>query len=233
MDEEHSSASADNNTPEKVRYRYDEGGDKNVEYEGDEAEDGEIRSPEMVRPAPEISNRSPSEPLIHPVGEKSPEEEEAETVEVLHELHGESSIPRVTVNVHVGTEEVAAGGYGSGPHVLENCGNSNVDQLEQDGPTPVVGLGKRSREDRSPPSSGSMQGPPLRGFSQNIPSGEFSFDLNRPNADISYSFGDLMEENSHSQPVVNPEKVVTDTRSTRPPEFSAGQGSTPTDSDQG
>ncbi|MFS8031269.1 hypothetical protein Hanom_Chr17g01543821 [Helianthus anomalus] len=193
MDGENSSADSDNNSPKKVRNRYFEGGDNNVECVEDEVEDGEVRSPEIVRPAPETSNRSSSEPSIQPVSEKSPEVEEVETVEMLHEMHGESSIPRVTVNVPVGPEEVAAGCYGSGPQHLENCGNSKVDQLEQDGPTPIVGIGKRSREDRSPPSTCSMQGPPIRGFSQNTSSGDFSFDLNRPNADNSFSFRDQTE----------------------------------------
>ncbi|MFS7985308.1 hypothetical protein Hanom_Chr11g00996951 [Helianthus anomalus] len=44
----------------------------------------------------------------------------------------------------------------SGPDVGVPQPNS---ELGEDGPTPIISLGKRNRDDRSPPSIGSMQGP--------------------------------------------------------------------------
>ncbi|MFS8012508.1 hypothetical protein Hanom_Chr14g01321711 [Helianthus anomalus] len=47
------------------------------------------------------------------------------------------------------------------------------------GPTPAA-LGKRARDTRSPPSSGSMEGPPSRLFCPCSDSGSHPFDLNTP-----------------------------------------------------
>ncbi|MFS7918322.1 hypothetical protein Hanom_Chr03g00199631 [Helianthus anomalus] len=49
-----------------------------------------------------------------------------------------------------------------------------------DGPTPYINLGKRYREDRSPPSIGSTQGPSQKLFGQSVRLDSVSLDLNSP-----------------------------------------------------
>ncbi|MFS7889478.1 hypothetical protein Hanom_Chr00s000004g01607461 [Helianthus anomalus] len=51
-------------------------------------------------------------------------------------------------------------------------------EMAGDGPTPLVNLGKRNRLDRSPPSSGSTQGPPQRSFFHPNGSNQDQLDLN-------------------------------------------------------
>ncbi|KAJ0804122.1 putative RNA recognition motif domain, nucleotide-binding alpha-beta plait domain superfamily [Helianthus annuus] len=115
MDGDISSTESDHNSPEKVGNRFFEGGDNNDGYEEDEVEEGEVRSLEIIRPTPVTTKRSSSEPLLEPVCEKSPEVGKVETVKMLHEVHGESSIPMESINVSVGPEVVAAGCYDRGP----------------------------------------------------------------------------------------------------------------------
>ncbi|KAM0047199.1 hypothetical protein Hdeb2414_s0009g00325641 [Helianthus debilis subsp. tardiflorus] len=154
----------------------------------DEVEEGEIRSLVLNSSVPEEVNRPPSEPLSEPVNDQSPVNERLgpdrsramdgdneESVPVgLHEVHGESS--------NHNSENVAAGSYDCGPY-HKGVNNINlVDHLDQEGPTPHIGLGKRNRANRSPPSSDSMQGPPIKSFYQAPDPDDYSFDLNRPSS---------------------------------------------------
>ncbi|MFS7994484.1 hypothetical protein Hanom_Chr12g01106611 [Helianthus anomalus] len=144
----------------------------------DEVEDGEIRSPIHKSPVPVVVLRSPSEPPSMPVDDRSPVNDTLDT-ERLHELHGNPTNLKEVINGSEIPEKVAAGVTDGGPHLKGSSvfglgshdqavnGSGPVDQLMNDGPTPIIGLEKRSREDRSPPSTGSMQGPPIRGFSHN------------------------------------------------------------------
>ncbi|MFS7896402.1 hypothetical protein Hanom_Chr00s004632g01724261 [Helianthus anomalus] len=157
----------------------------------DEVEDGEIRSPIHKSPVPEVVPRSPPESPSIPVDDRSQENVTLDT-ERLHEVHGIPTILKEVINESEIPEKVAAGATDGGPrleglsvdglgsHDKSVNGSGPVDQLLNDGPTPIFGLGKRSREDRSPPSSGSMQGPPIRGFHHYPLPGELSFDLNNP-----------------------------------------------------
>ncbi|MFS7977040.1 hypothetical protein Hanom_Chr10g00899531 [Helianthus anomalus] len=153
----------------------------------DDVEEGEIRSPEVAISAPEKEVRSSSEPQKDPVHEPSPDNEEMDNVRVLHEMHGECSIPKEPNNNYEGTDGMEAGDFVGGPQLQEERDFGFVDQSKQDGPTPMAGLGKRNRANRSPPSSGSMQGPPTRGYNQDPITDELPFDLNRPSI-VSGSF---------------------------------------------
>ncbi|MFS7953580.1 hypothetical protein Hanom_Chr07g00620421 [Helianthus anomalus] len=164
------------------------GGEDDCNME-DEVEDGKIRSLEQKSPVPVVEGRSPSVSPMDLVTDQSPEYEKSDP-ERLHEVHVESSNLKVFINGIVESENVAAGVNECGPHPNGACGNTLVDQISKDDPTPLVRLGKRNRANRSPPSFGSMQGPPTRSFYQDCASDEFSFDLNRPTSD----FGTLSGE---------------------------------------
>ncbi|MFS7989644.1 hypothetical protein Hanom_Chr11g01049321 [Helianthus anomalus] len=154
----------------------------------DEVEEGEIRSPILRSPVSEGNIRSPSEPPSAPTNVRSPLIEklvfersrdmvggiEEPGDNELHGVHGES-------HGH-NSENVAADFLEDGPHLKEVNINNSVDQLFQEGPTPLTGLRKRNRADRSPPSSGSQQGPPSKSFYQDPSPENFSFDLNRPSS---------------------------------------------------
>ncbi|KAJ0714174.1 putative RNA recognition motif domain, nucleotide-binding alpha-beta plait domain superfamily [Helianthus annuus] len=171
------------------------GGDEEVVNMVDEVEEGEIRSPVRKSPVPEECSRPPSDPPSDPVIDRSPlrvnldaeksrdmfvDIEEPVSIGV-HGLHGEHdvSIPEI----------LAANLNGSGPRAKGVNNNHIVDHSAKDGPTPLTGLGKRNRADRSPPSSGSQQGPPLKSFFQDPTPEDISFDLNRPSLSAENSAG--------------------------------------------
>ncbi|MFS7980751.1 hypothetical protein Hanom_Chr10g00942951 [Helianthus anomalus] len=148
-------------------------------------EEGEVRSSEPNQPVPEVVSQQ--SPVSQPNPEFGKPSEDVRLVyeESVHGLHGEHSFPKESVNKvnKVGTVELAAGKSNGGSQYQDVREDPLVDPVHQDGPTPSVGLGKRSRAHRSPPSSGSMQGPPTRGFYQNPDNEDFSFDLNRPSVE--------------------------------------------------
>ncbi|MFS7933322.1 hypothetical protein Hanom_Chr04g00378391 [Helianthus anomalus] len=162
----------------------------------DEVEEGEIRSPEESVPSPEKvldNERSLNEdPQKFVVREQSPCPDTLDNERMLHEnigeMHEEFSIPR---KPNFNNEEVksrAAEEFNDGPIMQEEREGNTMDNNYQFGPTPIVGLGKRSRAFRSPPSAGSMQGPPSRGFFQDPIAGDHRIDLNRPlSASVSIS----------------------------------------------
>ncbi|MFS7932557.1 hypothetical protein Hanom_Chr04g00369221 [Helianthus anomalus] len=162
----------------------------------EEAEEGEIRSPGLNSPMPEEGDRPPSEPPSKSVFEQSLEGEKLGQVGSreahgefeksghtgMHEVHGEVYTQQEDNNGSVFPENVEVGSNFCGPHHVGASGSKLVDHLDQVGPTPIIGLGKRNRDNRSPPSSGSMQGPPLKSLyhDPNPDDTSFSFDLNRP-----------------------------------------------------
>ncbi|MFS7902071.1 hypothetical protein Hanom_Chr01g00006971 [Helianthus anomalus] len=168
----------------------------------DEVEDGEIRSPATPASSPEKEDRPSSGDQDVPrvetqkvsVHEKSPSFEKADNERLLHDerggLHGESTYPREYYHNNERNKVLAAEKVTGGPNLQEERGCNFVDQINQFGPTPISGLGKRSRDVRSPPSSGSMQGPPNRAFAQDPPAANPRFDLNRP----SYTSDSLNDE---------------------------------------
>ncbi|MFS7964862.1 hypothetical protein Hanom_Chr08g00755331 [Helianthus anomalus] len=144
----------------------------------DEVVDGEIRSPILNSPVPEKDTRPPLKPPSEPITEKSLDNERSGLDEPRglfgeyeksdpvgqNELHGESFSQHEVINMSMDTENVAAA-Y-CGPHIVGDSGSNVEVHLDKEGPTPTIGLGKRSRDNRSPPSSGSMQGPPVKCFYQ-------------------------------------------------------------------
>ncbi|MFS7965737.1 hypothetical protein Hanom_Chr09g00765691 [Helianthus anomalus] len=88
-----------------------------------------------------------------------------------NDLHGEENMTANKVcnnegdlGNRDGPIKKGGGYYGpneSGPDVGVSQPNF---ELGEDGPTPIISLGKRNRDDRSPPSTGSMQGPSQKIF---------------------------------------------------------------------
>ncbi|KAJ0547332.1 hypothetical protein HanIR_Chr08g0371011 [Helianthus annuus] len=178
--------------------------DQNME---DDVEDGEIRSPEVVIPSPEKvfrpSSDHPSDPPSVSIHEQPLDFEKSDNNVGLHEkygdVQGECSMPRESKNIYDGIDALAAGNVG-GLNRMEERECPFVDQLNQDGPTPLVGLGKRNRDNRSPPSSGSMEGPPNRGFFQH-PLGDPPFDLNRPSSPTDSRSQEILGDDRHGESV--------------------------------
>ncbi|MFS7889477.1 hypothetical protein Hanom_Chr00s000004g01607451 [Helianthus anomalus] len=113
-------------------------------------------------------------------------------------LHGEEALHEAFNDI-LGNGNKAAEVPGYGPQILEERDYPILNNSIAEGPTPATGLGKRSRDVRSPPSTGSMQGPPLRNFDHCFGSDEPSFDLIRPvtcprSADGEGSGSKLMQE---------------------------------------
>ncbi|MFS7922303.1 hypothetical protein Hanom_Chr03g00247511 [Helianthus anomalus] len=160
MDGDKSTADLEHNSPGKFEDRFSEGGGDYDCNSVDEVEDGEISSPVINSPTPEPGHRSLSEPQMDTGNEKSPEVEKMETEKPVHVVHGDPSSPRESNNATVGPEVVATERSACGSQDQAVNGISRVDQLMKESPIPIIGLRKRSREDRSPPSSGSMQGHP-------------------------------------------------------------------------
>ncbi|MFS8002679.1 hypothetical protein Hanom_Chr13g01204911 [Helianthus anomalus] len=174
----------------------------------DDTEEGEIRSPVRDMPLPETED-DPAQ--VQPV-----EAEKLNNDEALHgnygDNHGEHSAPRESDNVF---EEIAglAAESGGGPNIMEERETQSGVKKNPDGPTPSIGLGKRNRDTRSPPSTGSMQGPPNRCFFQNPPADPL-FDLNRPsNSHVSLNSLDGREIHQdhtvQADPAPQPEPDVT------------------------
>ncbi|KAJ0917795.1 putative RNA recognition motif domain, nucleotide-binding alpha-beta plait domain superfamily [Helianthus annuus] len=173
-----------------VRETAGESGGTNVENRNmeNDIEDGEIRSPSVVikspvketRQSPFQSSDQPSVPNI----EASVGIEISDVNMGLHEkageVHGECSMPRESNYFNNGVTGMTAEVLGDNTTFVER-GNPLTDQVDHDGPTPIVGLGKRNRNLRSPPSSESMEGPPVRGFCHES-TGDTLFDLNRPSS---------------------------------------------------
>ncbi|MFS8014324.1 hypothetical protein Hanom_Chr15g01343221 [Helianthus anomalus] len=100
----------------------------------------------------------------------------------VHDLHGEVEVTDQSPssnNETVGPKEVSGEELNNGP-----CVTPLVNTVQQPngpsmdlGPTPFTALGKRPRNFRSSPSTGSMQGPPTR-LSCHRSSDDCSFDLN-------------------------------------------------------
>ncbi|MFS7951760.1 hypothetical protein Hanom_Chr07g00598931 [Helianthus anomalus] len=82
----------------------------------------------------------------------------------------EENLKKSNVSGKDGPNEINVGEYKSGP------GND----LFSDGPTPFLNLGKRNRDDQSPPSIGSIQGPTQCLFYQPNNSEYVPLDLNTP-----------------------------------------------------
>ncbi|MFS7980096.1 hypothetical protein Hanom_Chr10g00935341 [Helianthus anomalus] len=149
------------------------GDNRNTE---EDIEDGEIRSPEVVIQSPgREGGKSASDVLDHPeisIHEEPAVVEESDNNVFLHgkhgEVHGEVPLPRESNRISEDNINLAAGNVG-GPNRTEERDCPFVDQVNQEGPTPLIGLGKRNRDNRSPPSSGSMEGPPVRGFCHDPP----------------------------------------------------------------
>ncbi|MFS7908128.1 hypothetical protein Hanom_Chr01g00079551 [Helianthus anomalus] len=140
----------------------------------DEREDGEIWSPVAAKSSPEKE-----------AGQSHEQPVEVETLnndEGLHgdygDSHGVYVTPRESTKRYEGYVGRAADND-TGPNMVEEREIQSRNMSNPDGPTPLVGLGKRNRDTRSPPSSGSMQGPPNRVFFQDPPADPL-FDLNRP-----------------------------------------------------
>ncbi|KAM0027520.1 putative RNA recognition motif domain, nucleotide-binding alpha-beta plait domain superfamily [Helianthus debilis subsp. tardiflorus] len=150
QNEEGSGASSDGDTSEE--------GD-NME---DDTEEGEIKSPAANVPVPENIVRSTSAAQVG--HEESPDNEPLGNLESLHAVHGEIKSPSNFNKVNTCTLNVAATTSNSGPQQLVEKENDYLDNVNQYGPTPITGLGKRNRDVRSPPSTDSMVGPPTRGF---------------------------------------------------------------------
>ncbi|MFS8010980.1 hypothetical protein Hanom_Chr14g01303431 [Helianthus anomalus] len=143
--------SDDESTDESDGNSIDGGSEDGCNME-DEVEDGEIRYPILKSPVPVVEVRPPSEPPSAPVNDRSPEIETLDT-EWLHDLHGNPTNPKEVINGSVIPEKEAAGVNDGGSHLKGTCVSGLVDQLIDDGPTPMVGLGKRNRANRSPPST--------------------------------------------------------------------------------
>ncbi|KAJ0592819.1 hypothetical protein HanHA300_Chr03g0089561 [Helianthus annuus] len=157
----------------------------------EDTEEGEIR--------PDAKN---GEDLRSPEVEESPEEErllvEERSTLRNHEssMHEEHRVPNQmthsprVINEVVGPNGVAGFTNPDDVDTVFPCGPNNSlahgvplqpnDFYSNLGPTPSNALGKRPRAFRSPPSSGSTQGPPHRLFSHNSQSAEDSIDLNSP-----------------------------------------------------
>ncbi|MFS7999160.1 hypothetical protein Hanom_Chr12g01162731 [Helianthus anomalus] len=157
----------------------------------EELEEGECSSPVIPQSALEggcqslpVERKSPENDSPGEFGQsehvKSPGigESVRDPAPVSQEVHGDGTIHED--NNCMGNDSVAAELSGGGPQILEERGNAFLDNNNVVGSSPAIGLGKRFREVRSPPSSGSMQGPPMRNFNHDFESGDTSFDLNRP-----------------------------------------------------
>ncbi|MFS7930300.1 hypothetical protein Hanom_Chr04g00342611 [Helianthus anomalus] len=177
-----------NNNPTGVEDEQSVGMNEEDQNMVDEVEDEEIRSPEATVPSPEKmleNERSLHEdPQKFSVQEQSPCPDTFDNERPLHEnigeLHGDYSKPREPNFNNEEDNSMAAEKFNGGPIMQEEREGNIMDKTYQFGPTPIVGLGKRSRAHRSPPSAGSMQGPPSRGFFQDSPTGDHRIDLNRP-----------------------------------------------------
>ncbi|MFS7998658.1 hypothetical protein Hanom_Chr12g01156491 [Helianthus anomalus] len=140
----------------------------------DEVEEREIRSPEKSVPSPKktLDNERPlhEDPQKCVVHEQSPCPDTLNNERTLHEnigeMHENYYNPRESYFNNEEVNSMAADKFNGGPNMQEEREGNNMDKIYQFGPTPIVGLGKRSRANRSPPSAGSMQGPPNRGFFQ-------------------------------------------------------------------
>ncbi|MFS7935573.1 hypothetical protein Hanom_Chr05g00405091 [Helianthus anomalus] len=184
-----------------------DGGSLDGEYEGENEinEEDEMENNRMEDDLEEGECSSPVIPQSDPVGgchplpvdRKSPENDspgevgQSEHVKfpgvgesvrdptpVSQEVHGDGSMHED--NNGMGNDNMVAEVSGGGPQILEERENVLLDKNNVVGLSPAFGLGKRSREVRSPPSTGSMQGPPMRNFNHDFESGDTSFDLNRP-----------------------------------------------------
>ncbi|MFS7919687.1 hypothetical protein Hanom_Chr03g00215621 [Helianthus anomalus] len=123
----------------------------------DDVEYGEIRSPEITLPSPEKEVRPSTvlkvdpqvDPLKVSVHEHSSSFEKLDNERTLHEKHGgkhgECSIPRESNYNNEGSNVLAAGEVDGGPNMQEERDFNFVDQLNQVGPSPISGLGKRSK----------------------------------------------------------------------------------------
>ncbi|MFS7949111.1 hypothetical protein Hanom_Chr06g00567731 [Helianthus anomalus] len=180
------------------------GGDHNM---ADDVEDGEIWSPEVVESSPakvvETTPAEPNGPIIASNNESPVEHENSEDVLGLHgnfgNLHGENNCHGETNYDNVGPDVLSAE-KDIGNIRREEREDNLVDHLQQNGPTPMIGLAKRSRNLRSPPSDASMQGPPNRGFCHD-PLGDPLFDLNSPSSSVDSKNPKPPGEDCHGQPV--------------------------------
>ncbi|MFS7995023.1 hypothetical protein Hanom_Chr12g01113011 [Helianthus anomalus] len=168
--------------------------------EMEEMEDGEIRqSPENSEhrygevDEPGRSEKSPVENEKSLANQEtvevqgSPTLEDVENIKGLHG-NGEELLHGEKVNDHVGS-----------PNNRINDGSFNADLgdtnggpdiiVNDDGPVMGPNLGKRNREDRSPPSIGSMQGPTQKLFSTSTRTCIEPIDLNTPIRDKSDNIG--------------------------------------------
>ncbi|KAJ0471318.1 putative RNA recognition motif domain, nucleotide-binding alpha-beta plait domain superfamily [Helianthus annuus] len=118
----------------------------------------------------------------------SPTFEDVENIKGLHG-NGEERLHGEKVNDHVGSPINRINDGGSINAELEAAKGGPVLNGKDDGPVLGPNLGKRNREDRSPPSIGSMQGPTQRLFSTSTRSCIEPIDLNTPIRDKSDNIG--------------------------------------------
>ncbi|MFS7965551.1 hypothetical protein Hanom_Chr09g00763591 [Helianthus anomalus] len=157
----------------------------------DELEEGECSSPVRSQPEP-VTDGKPgmeyqkSPEKLFPGEHEQPENEKSPKVGRSVRNLG-SSTPKLHGNetLHEGINDMgnidgAAELSGSDPRVMEERDNDFLNNYNSVDPSPAIGLGKRPREVRSPPSTGSMQGPPVRNFNHDFQSEDSSLDLNRP-----------------------------------------------------
>ncbi|KAF5754385.1 putative RNA-directed DNA polymerase [Helianthus annuus] len=173
--------------------------DRNME---EVEEDGEIRSPAAEAPVPENIVRPSSSSNLNSGNEKSPVKVTLDNEEAVHVLHGKShGHMEFHNNSNKGasrTVNIEAKKLDGGPQLMEENRIGNTIYSNQEGPTPSVGLGKRNRANRSPPSSGSMQGPPTRGFFQDPNSCNVSIDLNRSTSESGSRNGEYVGDDYRS-----------------------------------
>ncbi|MFS7979488.1 hypothetical protein Hanom_Chr10g00927881 [Helianthus anomalus] len=157
----------------------------------DELEDGECSSPVRSQPEPATEGKPRTEyqkspEKLFPEEIEQPEEKKSPKVgrsvrnlgSSIPKLHGNETLHK-DIN-DMGNIDGAAELSGSGPRVMDERDNDLLNNYNRVGPSPAIGLGKRPREVRSPPSTGSMHGPPVRNFNHDFQSEESSLDLNRP-----------------------------------------------------
>ncbi|KAJ0571826.1 putative RNA recognition motif domain, nucleotide-binding alpha-beta plait domain superfamily [Helianthus annuus] len=157
----------------------------------EDLEEGEFRSDGADVPVPEHEYGPPADEVQgeQEVNGKTSDNQEATVHKKSAEINGEPFLHgNVEEHMHA-AEDINVGGGGilksnivDGPPSLDPemdiTGPDNP--LVKEGPTPGAYLGKRSRDELSPPSIGSIQGPSQRTFFQSQESPNIPIDLNTP-----------------------------------------------------
>ncbi|MFS8026347.1 hypothetical protein Hanom_Chr16g01485671 [Helianthus anomalus] len=136
---------------------------------------------EQTMPAPGDNDRA-MEDLESPVGQRLIDINVGEQKDDLHGEEDTSACDLQNNGDMVGNPDKYNFSGKAGPNEM-NMGNNKSGSghdLFSDGPTPMVNLGKRNRDDQSPSSIGSIQGPTQRLFYQPNNSDYLPMDLNTP-----------------------------------------------------